>query len=54
MPDMPLSPLLQNSIDFAPIGGGSKVAAILLTYPYQVNFILIVISLELSTVLFSY
>nr|CAB3498311.1 unnamed protein product [Digitaria exilis] len=28
--------LLLNSIDFAALGAGSKVAAILLTYPYQV------------------
>nr|CAB3493338.1 unnamed protein product [Digitaria exilis] len=34
--DMPLFHSEQNSIDFAALGAGSKVAAILLTYPYQV------------------
>ncbi|GJN23411.1 hypothetical protein PR202_gb11059 [Eleusine coracana subsp. coracana] len=34
---------LLNSIDFAAIGAGSKVAAILLTYPYQVIFLLFIV-----------
>lgn len=34
------STLAQNSVDYAVLGGSSKVAAIILTYPFQVGILI--------------